>query len=141
MLNWFEEAQFNAQGEFIYTYLGMGDLIATHGLILSAALVLFRVCLTFRGYIYTGNFGEADISFLICLMNAKVRWKYLFTGYHPVGIAADLMGCLMISMLAVPFWGVYIAGVLVVLLARIMRKRIAHKQKFIGNLKGEQLDD
>jgi len=142
MFTMFDEAQFNEQGQFIYTYQGMGDYIATILFMVGALIILFRCVLTFRAYIYTGKFGEPNKSLLIGLMDDEgLQWKYLFTGYHPGGIGADSMMLILFSIMSVFLWGVYIAGGLVILLALTMRKRIAHKQTFIGNLKGEQLND
>lgn len=142
MLHWFDEAQFNEQGQFIYTYLGLGDCIATILFMVSALIIPFRCGLTFRAYIYTGKFGEPNKALLTGLMDDEgLRWKYLFTGYHPGGIGADSMVLVMFAIMSVFLWGVYLVAGLVILLAHIMRKRIAHKQEFIGNLKGEQLND
>ena len=143
MLHWFDEVQFDEQGQFVYTYFGLGDYIATTVLIFAIMLTLFKLCLTFRHYIYSGEFGDYEKSMFMGMMDGNhisKTWRYLFIGYHPGGIGADFMGMILLSILCVPFWSVYIVGTLFVLLAVTMRKRIAHKQTYIGNLKGDQLE-
>lgn len=140
MFHWFDEAQFDEAGNFIYTYMGLGDYIASISMMVFALIILFRLVLAFRHYIYTGKYGDVEKSGLIGMFDNNFKFRWLFIGYHPGGIAADTMIFILAAVSAVFFWAVIIVGGLFILLATTMRKRIAHKQEFIGNLRGDQLD-
>lgn len=139
MFTMFDEAQFDANGNFIYTYQGLGDYIATIMLMVTVVILLFRCVLAFRNYIYTGKYGDPEKSGLISTFENNFKFRWMLIGYHPGGIAADSMLFILASVMCVFFWAPMIIGGLFILLAVTMRKRVAHKQEFISNLKGDQL--
>ena len=139
MFTMFDEAQFDANGNFIYTYQGLGDYLATIMLMVTVVILLFRCVLAFRNYIYTGKYGDPEKSGLLSMFENEFKFRWLLIGYHPAGIGADSMIFILFSVMCVFFWAPMIIGGLFILLAITMRKRIAHKQEFISNLKGDQL--
>lgn len=123
------------------TYLEIGNYIGSAMLVFFTAIVVFRYVLSFRNYIYTGELGDYDECFVYQLFEEKSINKHMFTGCHPGFILIDAFCFLAFSMIAVGLWAAYIVFVLILLLARIMRKRIEVKQTFVGNLKGDQLEE
>jgi len=123
------------------TYLEIGDGIGTSLLFFFLGVIIFRYILAFRNYIYTGELGDHDHCFVYQLFEEKSINNHMFTGHHPGFILIDAFCFLVISMGAVGLWGAYIVFGLILLLARTMRKRIAIKQTFVGNLKGDQLEE
>lgn len=106
----------------------------------TAGVLLFRVGLSFRHYIHTGELGDADYFWFGQIMEGKgIFSPAYFTGYHPGGILLDACMLSIVTVLLIPLWAPLIIAVLLVILAQLMRKRIAHKQEFISNLKGDQL--
>lgn len=122
------------------TYTNVGNIIAMLMMIFFSLVVMFRFFLAFRKYVYTGKFADAESSWCFqALEHNKYFSKYLFTGEHIVLTLLDFSIWLMFALLAIPLWGVYVVGGLVILLAIVMRKRIAPKQEFVDRLKGEHL--
>lgn len=131
-------------------------------------MLLLRIGLLSHKYVTTGKFGSVDDSWFFGIMNyfhdrysdynseeqvptIGRAFKYLFIGTHPLTTLLD--GCmytvfamitsgLVVLTIAFPVIIAVIAEIgLFILLLRVMRKRIAHKQQFVANLKGEQLDE
>lgn len=125
------------------TYIQIGEVLSLFLVGLTIAIVTFRFVLAFRNYIYTGKYGDFERSLMGCLMEydkEKVSFKYVLTGYHPAVLVMDTFILLMIAIGATPLWAAYILAGLILLLAKLMRARIAVKQEFVGNLKGDQLE-
>lgn len=126
-----------------YSYANMGIAISGVLFVFFTLVVAYRFVAAFRNYIYTGKFGDYERSAFGQTMEANgiaAVVKYGLTGYHPPMILFDALFFTLIALLAQPLWGVFIIGGLLVTLAMVMRKRIAHKQEFVGNLRGDHLD-
>ena len=124
------------------TYTELSNITGTLLLLFFTGVIIFRFILAFRNYIYTGELGDSDYCFIYQLFEEKTINKYMFTGHHPGFIIIDAFCFIVITIAAaLGLWGAYVVIGLVVLLAKIMRKRIAHKQTFVGNLNGDQLDE
>lgn len=123
------------------TYTEIGNFVGTGLLVFFTVIVVVRYILAFRNYIYTGELGDYERCFIYQLVEEKTINKYMFTGHHPGFILIDVFCFFLISVASVGLWGAYIVVGLIFLLAQTMRKRIAHKQTFVGNLKGDQLEE
>ena len=125
------------------TYTEIGGIIATLFLVMFAIVIVSRFIMAFNYYIYNGDFGDGEKSAFVSLTEAK--WsnliKYTFTGYHPGMIFVDGLLLAFFSIIMIGVWGPMIILALFLLLGNVMRKRIAVKQTFVGNLKGDQLDE
>ena len=106
----------------------------------SAGVLIFRIALSFKHYINTGSLGDAEYFWFGQIVEGKgIFSPAYFTGYHPGGILLDACMLSLVVLLLIPLWAPMIISVLLIILAKTMRKRIAHKQEFVSNLKGEQL--
>ncbi len=125
------------------TYTEMGSVIATLLFFMYTIVIIVRFILAFNHYIYSGDFGDCERSAFVCIMEGK--WsnllKYMFTGYHPGMVLVDAMVIGIFSLLMIFIWAPMVFLVLFLLLGHVMRKRIAVKQEFVSNLKGDQLDE
>lgn len=107
--------------------------------IFTAGALLYRTVRSFNHYINTGELGDAEYFWFGQIIEGNgIFSHYYFTGYHPGGILLDACILTLVALLLIPFWAPLIIIVLIVILAKQMRKRIAHKQKFVANLKGEE---
>lgn len=124
------------------TFTQLSNTIGTLMLLFFTGVVIFRFVLAFRNYIYTGELGDSDYCFIYQLFEEKSINKYMFIGHHPGFVLIDAFCFFVITIAAaLGFWVAYVVVGLIMLLAKVMRKRIAIKQKFVGNLKGDQLDE
>ena len=125
------------------TYTEVGSVIATLLFFMYAIVIIVRFILAFNHYIYSGDFGDGERSAFVCMMEGN--WSsmigYSFIGYHPGMVFVDAVLIGIFSLLMIFIWGPMIILALFLLLGHVMRKRIAVKQTFVGNLKGDQLDE
>ncbi len=125
------------------SYIDVGGIIATLLIIMFSVVMVIRLIMAFRHYIYNGDCGDGEKSAFVSLMEGN--WSdlvlYSFTGYHPGMVLVDAMMLGLFSLLVVGLWAPLIIMGLFILLGHVMRKRIAVKQTFVGNLKGDQLDE
>ena len=118
------------------TYLQMGGVIALMLQVLAVGVTLYRSLRCFENYVNTGNFGDPRKSwFGDILERGNFFSGYAFTGYHPM-LLMDGFLFMFLGFTAMALWGFYAVAGLIMLLARVMRKRIAHKQEFYAKLEG-----
>jgi len=124
-------------------YDKIGEVMTGVFLVAFIALILYRYARSFHSYIYTGGFTsfiEGSVFATLISECPEDSPKAFFTATHPFGIFVDGALCFII-LLAMPFaWGVITPVVLIVLLAYVMRQRIARKQDFVAKLDGTHSD-
>lgn len=133
-----------AETVILSTYDKVGAVMSGVFVVIFGALILYRLGRSFHSYIYTGEFSrfiEGSIFATLIDESPEKSWKAFLTGTNPFGIAIDaLLPCTLI-VLAMPFaWGGLVPLMLIVLLAHVMRKRIAKKQDFVAKLDGTHPD-
>jgi hypothetical protein len=125
------------------TYTEIGAIFSTLLIVMFIIVMIARFMLAFKHYIYSGDFGDAERSAFIGMMDGK--WgnmiRYAFIGYHPGMVLVDAILIGLFSLLVIFIWVPMIVLTLLLLLGHVMRKRIEVKQTFVGNLKGDQLDE
>jgi hypothetical protein len=125
------------------TYTEIGTIFTTLLIFMYAVVIVVRLILAFNHYIYSGDFGDAERSAFICMMEGQ--WGsmigYSFVGYHPGLVLIDALLIGIFSLLMIFIWAPMIVLILLLLLGHVMRKRIEVKQTFVGNLKGDQLEE
>ena len=118
------------------TYIQIGGIISFTLQVLAVAVILYRLLRCFENYVNTGNFGDPKKSWFGQIMEKGNFFSgYAFTGYHPI-VLVDGFLFMFLGFTAMALWGVYAVAGLIILLARVMRKRIAHKQEFYAKLEG-----
>ncbi len=105
-------------------------------------IIIFRFGRLFWYYINTGNIGDfEENSGLLCIINDSIKaYPVLFFGTHPGAIFIDATCLFAIAAFAGILWpieAIIMVTILpVILLAMLLRKRIARKQEFIAKLDG-----
>lgn len=123
-------------------YTEFGAMLATIMIIIVAMTIIQRLVMSFRNYIYTGNAGNFEHCWFIQVIDNKGPFsEYAFTGVHPGGVVIDAFMLSFVSFAMVGAWAPIVIVLLIYALAKQMRKRIAHKQEFVGNLNGDQLGE
>ena len=117
-------------------YLEVGRLMSYFMLCMTIGIAIFRCCRCFYTYINTGKFGSYKDTWLTqTVEEGKFFSPCLFTGGHPMFII-DIIILAILSVAAIAFWGLYVVLGLIILLAKVMRKRIGARQEFIARLEG-----
>ena len=123
-------------------YVVIGAICALTFGFITAGVLLFRIGLLFRMYVNTGEVGDSDDFWFGQVMDGKGIFSPLyFTGTHPAGILLDACILSIVSVLMIPGWAPLAIIILLVILAKQMRERVAHKQEFVSNLKGEHINE
>ena len=120
-----------------YDKLGASAQILFAGMFIG--LLLYRSGRAFHQYIYTGEFMRFVKSSAFGTLvdeHPEHLVPAFFTGTNPFGIMIDAMFMVLI-VLAMPFaWGGIVPITLLIVLAYVMRQRIARKQDFVAKLDG-----
>jgi hypothetical protein len=123
-------------------YIFIGKIIGSVIALFVIGIFIYRVVKSFQHYIYTGKLGDpTDSLFGGWMYNVSVFSKHYFTGVHPVGIIADTIIGIVFAMMTMMVWPLTISLIVIVGSAKYMRQKIEHKQEFISNLKGEQINE
>ena len=127
-----------AVAESLYSVIGL--YIATVLVVIFAVIIIFRYCKAFYDYIHTGEFGDSDDCFIYQLVEDQEITIHTLTGTHPVATLLDGFVFIVIAALSQFIWGamLFIGGI--ILVAQILRKRIAKKQEFMSRLEGTHPD-
>jgi len=132
-----------AETVILSTYDKIGAVAGTVFAAMFISLLVYRFARAFHSYIYTGEFMKFIKSSVFGTLIDECpedSMKALFTGSQPFGIMLDALFMVLI-VLIMPFaWGVIVPIILIVLLAYVMRLRIAKKQDFVSKLDGSHPD-
>ena len=124
-----------------YDKFGVSAQILFAGMFIG--LLLYRCGRAFHQYIYTGEFMRFVKSSAFGTLvdeHPEHLVPAFFTGTNPFGIMIDAVFMTLIA-LAMPFaWGVIVPLTLIIVLAYVMRQRIAKKQDFVSKLDGSHPD-
>ena len=126
-----------AETVILSTYDKFGEIAAVVFAGMFISLLLYRSGCAFHQYIYTGEFMKFVKSSTFGTLVDECPEDLvsaLFTGTNPFGIMIDAMFMVLI-VLAMPFaWGGIVPITLLIVLAYVMRQRIARKQNFVSNV-------
>lgn len=112
-------------------------------MIIFASFIILRLGTLFVKYTKTGKIGDFEddcFSYNLLEANFKHILPALMFGIFPGAILVDILGSVLITLVAGLIWGLLAFLLPLISLAYLIRLPIARKQEFIGRLDGTHED-